>query len=113
MRSRYCAYVLNLTDYLLNTDKNATQNDKEDIENFSKSVGWIGLKIVECFDNVVEFKAYFRADGKVSVLHEKSFFSFEEGRWFYSGGEILKAKADRNETCPCGSGKKFKKCCWD
>ncbi len=22
-------------------------------------------------------------------------------------------KVGRNEICPCGSGKKFKKCCWD
>jgi len=22
-------------------------------------------------------------------------------------------KAGRNEPCPCGSGKKFKKCCWN
>jgi len=21
-------------------------------------------------------------------------------------------KVDRNDPCPCGSGKKYKKCCW-
>jgi uncharacterized protein YecA (UPF0149 family) len=23
------------------------------------------------------------------------------------------AKVGRNQPCPCGSGKKYKKCCWD
>jgi len=26
-------------------------------------------------------------------------------------GEKIKEKIGRNELCPCGSGKKFKKCC--
>jgi uncharacterized protein YecA (UPF0149 family) len=25
--------------------------------------------------------------------------------------EIQKSKAGRNDPCPCGSGKKYKKCC--
>jgi uncharacterized protein YecA (UPF0149 family) len=27
----------------------------------------------------------------------------ESGRW---------ASTNRNDPCPCGSGKKYKKCCW-
>lgn len=113
MRSRYSAYVLTLIDYLIDTDKNTTLDDKNDIENFSKGVEWLGLKILSYKDNMVEFKAYYKLENKISVLYEKSSFIFEDGRWLYNGGEILKAKPDRNETCPCGSGKKFKKCCWN
>jgi len=26
--------------------------------------------------------------------------------------QILSKKPGRNDPCPCGSGKKYKKCCW-
>jgi len=29
-----------------------------------------------------------------------------------SGNQRLKNKTGRNDPCPCGSGKKYKKCCW-
>ncbi|WP_263080705.1 DUF1186 domain-containing protein [Endozoicomonas sp. Mp262] len=38
----------------------------------------------------------------------------QEGRLIHSGNEPLireSAKVGRNDPCPCGSGKKFKKCC--
>jgi hypothetical protein len=28
-----------------------------------------------------------------------------------SGGNLMAGHAGRNELCPCGSGKKYKKCC--
>lgn len=31
----------------------------------------------------------------------------------FSGGKFRRKKIGRNEPCPCGSGKKFKKCCID
>ena len=27
------------------------------------------------------------------------------------GGKLLEEKLGRNDLCPCGSGKRFKKCC--
>jgi len=32
-----------------------------------------------------------------------------EGLW--PGGKRRRPKVGRNDPCPCGSGKKFKKCC--
>ncbi len=29
-----------------------------------------------------------------------------------TGPAVAKVKVGRNEPCPCGSGKKYKKCCW-
>ena len=54
-----------------------------------------------------------------SQHHERAEFSRIDGRWFYIDGEMIKAKpvvreapkVGRNEPCPCGSGKKYKKCC--
>jgi len=62
-------------------------------------------------EGVVEFAA----DYQGGQLHERSRFLKEEGKWFYLNGDILPpvtaAKVGRNDPCPCGSGKKFKKCC--
>ncbi len=32
---------------------------------------------------------------------------------FIEGVIIVAKKLNRNSPCPCGSGKKYKKCCWD
>ena len=52
------------------------------------------------------------------VYTDLSFFTCEEGRWVFSGCEmnpkaptVRLQKVGRNEPCPCGSGKKHKKCC--
>jgi len=32
---------------------------------------------------------------------------------YYPNGQLKRSKIGRNEPCPCGSNKKFKKCCID
>ncbi|QSA19995.1 SEC-C domain-containing protein, partial [Vibrio furnissii] len=48
-------------------------------------------------------------------LEERSRFLRENGLWYYIDGEFpqqsVSLKVGRNEPCPCGSGKKSKKCC--
>jgi len=66
----------------------------------------------------VEFSAYGLEQGVEHVLHEKAEFIREDGAWTYTrplregpapvvGGK----KPGRNDPCPCGSGKKYKRCC--
>ena len=46
-------------------------------------------------------------------------FRKDEGKWRFVDGEMVKpkpvrreaTKVGRNDPCPCGSGKKYKKCC--
>jgi uncharacterized protein YchJ len=67
----------------------------------------------------VEFKATSLSQGKILRLHEKSRFVKEHDQWLYVDGDIKGdrppnarvKKVDRNELCPCGSSKKFKKYC--
>jgi len=66
----------------------------------------------------VEFSAYFVDDGREQVLQEKSEFQRVDGEWFYArpvrmGPAPKKSppKPGRNDPCPCGSGKKYKRCC--
>ena len=87
---------------------------------------WLGLEIVrsetgEGHDEVayVEFVAHYREDGLERRHSERSRFRWDAGRWYYVDGETPKPltqtnagpKIGRNDPCPCGSGRKFKKCC--
>ena len=111
MRSRYSAFVLGEIEYLIYSDTRSTQADKEELSAFSKGVEWIGLDIVNADEDTVEFKAYYNAGGSTHLLHEKSRFVQVEGVWKYDTGKLFSSKIERNIPCPCGSGKKFKKCC--
>jgi SEC-C motif-containing protein len=63
----------------------------------------------------VELKAYYQIDNQYYVMHELSDFELVDNQWFYTSGTMLdgtgEVKPQRNTPCPCGSGKKFKKCC--
>ena len=113
MRSRYCAYVLGDGTYLLNTivKQNRDENYLKTIQEFTSSIEWLKLEIVHSFENIVEFKAYYRENNSIKLLHEKSTFIKEKDIWLYKEGELFNTKIQRNELCPCGSGKKYKKCC--
>ncbi len=111
MRSRYTAYVLGHGRYLVDSCVNRYEEDVRLIEEFSNSVQWFKLDVLNSFQNKVEFKAYYKDKDGIKVLHEKSSFVEEDGVWKYKDGELYNSKVQRNENCPCGSGKKFKKCC--
>ena len=113
MRSRYSAYVRGDGRYLVlsTVEENRHEEDAELIEEFSNSNEWLKLDVLNVSDYTVEFKAYYKEGASIKVLHEKSNFSLENGIWYYKDGELFNSKIERNETCPCGSGKKFKKCC--
>jgi SEC-C motif-containing protein len=113
MRSRYSAYVLGDGEYIVNTAV-AEQRYEDDIlliKEYALSVDWLGLEIVHAMNNQVEFKAYYRDGEGIKVQHEKSNFVQMDGMWLYKDGTIYKTKIERNMPCPCGSGKKYKKCC--
>jgi SEC-C motif domain protein len=127
MRSRYTAHVLRRVDYLLATHDPATRGrvDRASVERWARDSEWLGLQIMSTTrgtpnddDGIVEFRASYRAGGVPSVHHERSRFRRHHQRWFYTDGDAVKptparraAEAGRNDPCPCGSGKKYKRCC--
>ena len=66
---------------------------------FADNPRWRGLQIVDVVDgrpdqlaDVVEFRAtYLAGAGEVGVLHERSRFVRENGRWYYLDGRDLSA----------------------
>lgn len=111
MRSRYSAYATANAEYILHTATEQNRYEDEPIGEFCKNVTWLGLDIIYAKDNIVEFKAYYKGLDGIKMQHERSSFVLEDGIWLYDSGVFLNSKIQRNEPCPCKSGKKYKKCC--
>jgi SEC-C motif-containing protein len=114
MKSRYSAYATGAGEYLVETTSRANRypGDAELINEFAQKNEWLSLEIVNTpADDIVEFKAFYREGEAVKVHHEKSWFVMEEGAWRYDRCELFETKIGRNDPCPCGSGKKYKRCC--
>jgi SEC-C motif-containing protein len=122
MRSRYTAYALAERAYLLHTWHPDFRPLRLDLDS---RIRWIGLDIIYSEQQgqraVVEFEASLLLDGEVSAMRERSAFILQQGvlqqgQWLYTSGEQLAArftpwKPGRNQNCPCGGGRKFKRCC--
>lgn len=122
MRSRYSAYAQAKTDYIEKTmrGKAALCFDKAEAALWAKSLKWVGLKVLqvsflpELDKAYVEFLAFYCIEDRLHTIHEKSEFVRENGCWFYINGELYEIKpqaVNRNSLCPCGSLKKYKRCC--
>lgn len=127
MRSRYSAYATVNMDYLhqsLHPDHQA-DHDVNGARKWAANSDWLGLEIIateaggpDDSNGIVEFRANYREKGTIRQLHEISRFEKVDGRWTYVDGQMpkpetvrLDKKVGRNDPCPCGSGKKYKKCC--
>ena len=91
MRSRYSAYVLGLTDYLLATWHTSTRPTS--LEPQPAGMKWLGLEVRRHTQQddthaSVEFVARSKLDGRAQRLHETSRFVREDGRWLYLDGDV-------------------------
>ncbi len=128
MRARYTAYTEVQMDFIEKTHdpKTRSTTDMKANREWAESTKWQGLEIIETKQGgiedeagTVEFKAMFGTDEGLQEHHELSQFRKQDGKWFFfdakdpSKQPIVRqeAKVGRNDPCPCGSGKKFKKCC--
>ncbi|HET7838576.1 MAG TPA: YchJ family protein [Rectinemataceae bacterium] len=127
MRSRYSAYARHQIDFIVDTCVRDEEHgiDLEATKRWSEKSEWLGLKIIRTEKGgpgddkgLVEFSATYVLDGLREEHHEVSSFVKREGAWLYEEGEMITEtvvraapKVGRNDPCPCGSGKKYKKCC--
>ena len=90
MRSRYSAFVLNRTDYLLATWHASTRPADLSPDDATK---WLGLEVrrhivIDAENAKVEFVARYRTVGRGARIHELSRFVREAGRWYYLDGDL-------------------------
>ncbi|RZL39075.1 MAG: hypothetical protein EOO96_01500 [Pedobacter sp.] len=92
MRSRYAAFVVANGDYLYETThaSKRKENSKSAYLESANNTKWLKLEIVAAGLDTVEFKAfYLNSRLQTEVLHEKSNFKLEEGKWYYVDGKFF------------------------
>ena len=128
MRARYSSYVTGDIEFLKTSATQAVQEqfDEEASKAWSAAAEWHGLEILRTElgqkgdkTGIVEFRALYTANGEFCNHHEISKFVRESNGWKFDDGDLIgekptvreEPKIGRNDPCPCGSGKKYKKCC--
>ena len=141
MRSRYSGHVKVAGSYLKRTlaPEKRQGYDEAAVQEWAGKSEWLGLQILSVKNGLetdrkgtVEFVAKYKTDGKVLEHHEVAEFrkDSKDGRWYFLDGDahtheegkghshepiepVVREgpKVGRNDPCPCGSGKKYKKCC--
>jgi SEC-C motif domain protein len=92
MRSRFAAFARGLGGYLLATWHPSTRPPELTLDD----TAWRRLQIVDTVagregdaEGVVEFRASYRTAAGAGLLHERSRFVREGGRWLYLDGDLL------------------------
>lgn len=132
MRSRYTAFARRDVEYIRRTLAPEMHDnfDEENVREWAEESEWKGLRILsteyggpEDTKGTVSFVACYQLGGNSYEHHETSRFRKDgSGQWLFIdgdgeqkrvGAQLVRQgpKTGRNDPCPCGSGKKFKKCC--
>jgi len=128
MRSRYSAYVMKEIPYLRSSlhPEHRKDYDEKSSREWAESAEWHSLQILDTAgggpddaEGEVEFVVSFSQRGVRQEHHERSTFARQGGAWYFVSGKevrpqpVVRAtpKVGRNDPCPCGSGRKHKKCC--
>jgi SEC-C motif-containing protein len=128
MRARYSAYATREIGFLhdsLHPDQRSDYDEKT-TRDWAERAEWRGLTIHETTaggpddeEGTVEFTAAFAEKGEPLEHRELATFRRQGGAWYFETGKVPPVKqyvrespkVGRNEPCPCGSGKKHKRCC--
>lgn len=117
MRARYSAYVLCMKEFILNSWALETRPEQLILNSETR---WFSLEIVnsepvsaQSTSAHVSFIAKYIEDKTIFNLEEQSTFIKRSNLWFYLRGDSrsFSQKLGGKAKCPCGSGKKFKRCC--
>lgn len=117
MKARYSAFVLCKEAFILNSWAFETRPEQLLLNDRTR---WISLEITGS-DPVstgtssasVSFIAKYLEENKVYTVQERSTFIKRSNCWYYLDGDSENSfqVLGGNTACPCGSGKKFKRCC--
>ncbi len=128
MRARYAAYTradLNFL-YASSGPRVRREFDAKATRRWAETATWQGLEILATnaggahdTQGTVEFVAHYTIGGKPCHHREVAGFRRINDQWRFHDGRVVgpdprrreEPKTGRNEPCPCGSGRKFKRCC--
>jgi len=129
MRARYTAHTRVDLDFIACTHDPASRDDidREATRRWAERAEWLGLEVLRTEDGgseddtgVVEFVAHYRERGDRRRHHEVATFRRDDnGDWLFVDAQVPEPatvrrdgpRVGRNDPCPCGSGRKYKKCC--
>lgn len=126
MRARYSAHVKVDVDFIYESTHPDHREgyDHKGTKDWAEKAEWLGLEIVgttaggaDDDEGEVEFIARFLDKDGTRTHHERGQFKRKKEQWLFTEGNMVKSqpvsvtKIGRNDPCPCGSGKKYKKCC--
>lgn len=126
MRARYSAHVGVQIDFIFDSTHPEHRQgiDRQSTQGWAENTSWLGLEILDTVrggpgdaDGEVEFIARFREKEQIRTHHERASFQRDAGCWYFTDGQMVKPqplvanKTGRNDPCPCGSDRKYKKCC--
>jgi SEC-C motif-containing protein len=127
MRARYTAYALGEVDFIMDTHtpEAAKDVDRKSTEAWSKNSNWLGLEVLKTEGGgpddetgIVEFVARYKIKNVALDHRERAKFEKRGSQWLFADAEQIAGppvrhegpRVGRNDPCPCGSGKKYKKC---
>ena len=129
MRARYSAFVKQRVDYIKETvvaDQRAAVDDAQ-LKAWAEQSKWLGFEVLQTEGGgatddagMIEFVARYEIGDQEVKHHEFAQFVRKDGEWYFDSKNSREAPPDpltvvhavgRNDPCPCGSGKKHKKCC--
>jgi SEC-C motif-containing protein len=132
LRARYTAFTRANVDFVISTHHSSTVHEvkREEISDWATNSTWLGMEVVQKeaggpndSKGTIVFWAKYqdkkKPAAKVEEHWEQAVFEKENGAWKFldakgiQRGPIRRTepKIGRNDPCPCGSGKKHKKCC--
>ncbi|MFN2371838.1 MAG: YchJ family protein [Candidatus Krumholzibacteriia bacterium] len=128
MRARYTAYARGAVDFLTGSlhPDHREQYDPEGAREWAEGSEWHGLEIIATEaggpgdeTGTVEFAATYTYQGEFQRYHEVASFLRQDGAWYFTEGTpgVRRPvvhdgpRTGRNDPCPCGSGRKHKRCC--
>lgn len=125
MRARYCAYARGDIDFVMRTQEADHEADRDATAAWSRESRWLGFDLVKTEagaesdqEGKVEFIARYMHKGEEYAHHEEASFRRHGERWLLVDSRMRSStfrrtqpKVGANDPCPCGSGKKWKKCC--
>ncbi len=128
LRARYTSFTLGELAFVERSThpRSRADFDRQATRDWMRSSDWQELEILsvegggeEDDEALIDFVARYEQNDEEMAHHERASFARHEGRWYFADGKWIgpetfvreQPKVGRNDPCPCGSGKKYKKCC--